>query len=223
MTKSISFILFLVCFNSLNLLADAPYSDVVELIFEDQMYYFQFESRGMLNGDNQCYYSYESEPPNFEYLCEISDIIDQYLKDEYTVFYETLEIVDISKCKGSSGDSLFLLKDTANVNLLAMIGNYEINMVYKGSNYGLIHSSGINETDNHWLADYDIERYFSLDNIEMCEVNFYGIANNLTTDEKIFLKEKLQSLGKSIGDPEFQKEIDLLYQVKIIMLGFCGC
>lgn len=214
--KYFGLILFLMISTTVS--ADISKFDVVQIISEEKQYYLKITVSGLLKNDDLCIYNYEGE-----YKCEVSEIVDAYLKDERSVeVFSKHEILHFEMLKEFNGETtLHLLKEKESVLASHLRNNFEVESIVRGNTRGMIHTKELSELDDHWINNYKIEKLFRADDGWMCYMFFYGIKENNSKEEIIKIKKRIEEL---ISKKEsYDDYLSKLYLDNIIMIGLCSC
>lgn len=198
--------------------ADIPKFDIIELEYKGELYYYQFPTRGFLKEDF-CYYDYTDN-----YIGEVNMVLEGYLSRNAEIgLYKSLNIIDFQNLPiyvEMDGHRLFVLNEHVILPSENVKGSYAIKTAHKGHTYGFQYNKELNESDNTWLVDYELEIYFSFGD-GLCDLNIIGIKNNLLATEISILKARIEQRLKN--KKPYQDILTELYRQNIIMLGMCSC
>jgi hypothetical protein len=194
-------------------LADGFSSDIISFSIDGVQCYVRIQSQGILKNNDFCYYLGD------EYIEEVSRVFLRFLG--HLEIYTNLEIIDLSfDSMFTSEKKLYILKNKIEFEGAYVKEKYKLIFAVNASSFGLIHTLDLQETDNKWIRQNQMELLL-LANIDICEMRIFGIKGKTTSEEIEKIRMKISELNKSgeSWDPYFSE----LYKRKIIMIGFCSC
>ncbi|MCB0516275.1 MAG: hypothetical protein R2798_02640 [Chitinophagales bacterium] len=223
MPKQFFFIVMLLLLSAQEMLAGYGHFIIAKIKIDNNVYYFSLENPAWRVGKDYCYYTY-----NWEYVGEVEQVIDDFFKNsKWDVAYKELHMINLQKIKtiktDYSGindirkDTLFVLRGYVYSDEIAFDGNYEILEVYEGNNIPG-YSTNINEIDNIWIEEYEIEFLFSFEK-EICLNELFAIKNNLDEAGKKALKLQLEQMDNT----RWKEEQANLRERNIIVFSSCSC
>lgn len=206
----------------LSIKADIGSFDVFEFSDGNSIIYISTYTRGRLINHDLCYYDWYGEfKINIETLLH-SDFEDHDSIEIYTNI-EKINLSSFDKDYEEFAPILYILKGKLKISHKSFFENYDIIDAYNGNTYGFTYTPSLSTSDNSWLQDYDIDKYFRFNDNELCDMTLYGIKNNLSEIEVLRIKVDLDTLLKEQKHQDFHEMLDKLKLQNMIMIGFCSC
>lgn len=219
MAKVIFIFLFAICY-PFALIADVPKFDIIQFKIGTTIYYMRYFSEMKLHNNDLCYYNYKDD-----YVKEVRDFVDHILsnKDWYKI-YKTLVIIEKKKLKVYDGDEnvLYVLKDEINLDPQYIKSNYLLLQAFVGNYGGTIFTEDLTNNDNIWIRNNSIEKLFTFNDLEICTMALFAIKGSVSKEGIKQIKARIENALRNSKEA-FQKELKLLYQQQIVMIGNCSC
>ena len=209
---------------SMSAKGDIGHFDIFTISLDGEVYYVPFESPALLK-DDLCYYYNEDE-----FFINASEFIDDILKRHESVrAFRAIDIIDLINVRKISqlGGWIYeeqlhkLSKETILITKI-IVRKYEFIDAIRGNTYGYQYTKELNENDNYWLTEYELEYYFDINSDdEVCNFGFFGIKGNLDREEITVIENKIKKLHEA--RKPIEPFLSKLYKRNIIMLGACSC
>ena len=211
--------------------ADIPRFDVFAIRIGLDTFYLTFESQGLLQNNDFCYYDYRGE-----YLMEVSSFVAQQIQiigEKEIKAYKSLDVIDLTKVNEASPefkditpydeDYLYILRDEIILSSKVIVNKYEILFAENGNTGGYIFTAELSEKDNKWISKNQIDLLWRVRGKNgMCTMYFFGKQGNVK--EKDFEEYKKRIVEKEINyHTEIQDILSELFHKRVILIGFCSC